>query len=89
MSPDRSLVVDWLHVLSLGTFLVWLGEFLWGLVDEDAFETRGSTVYERIHGALARLKAGMAAWTSSEESAGREHKLPLDFTAGMMGKRGT
>ena len=89
MSPDRSLVVDWLHVLSLGTFLVWVGEFLWGLVDEDAFETRGSTEYERIHGTLARLKAGMAAWTSSEESAGREQTLSWDFSAGMMGKRGT
>ena len=84
VSVARSLCIDWLHSLSLGSSGVFCMHTLHELLRRSVFGIAGSAtaVFEL---GIRRLKSELFTWYTDEERAGRPHNRLTTLTPGMLG----
>ena len=72
VTPERVLVADWLHAMSLGVLKYFLGSLCWMFFGANAWSTAPASEV-RLERSVAKLKGELFAWYGSEARAGREH----------------
>ena len=83
--PERVLVVDWLHTLSLGVYKYFISVLWHTLIEHDAFKVGPCTAGERSLLSTGRLRNELFAWYDQELAAGRVHSRVQNLTPEMIG----
>ena len=87
ITPDRCLVVDQLHALSLGVLKYFLMSLVWLCFDTNVFDVHETTEDARLVTNVARLRAALFAWYKRDAARGRHHSRVQELTVGMVGVR--
>jgi len=83
LGPDN-LVTDWLHVLSLGVFQVWLAEFINDLFAANAWHVGLMDASSRREANFSLFKEQLWSWYTSEAKQGRQHTRVQKLLLGPM-----
>lgn len=81
-----ALGIDWLHTLSLGVFPTTLAHFVWALFDANAWGVPGGAA-SVLELSVARMRAELFQWYSSEQKAGRTHTRVQQLLPSLFGSR--
>ena len=85
VTPDRVLVVDWLHTGPLGVVGYFLAALTGRLIHADAWCSGRDSKHERLQMSALKLRSELFAWYATESAAGRQHCRAQDLTWGMLG----
>jgi hypothetical protein len=83
--PERVLVIDWLHALSLGVYKYFISHLWHTLFEHDVYEIGRCTDHEHIVLSLGRLRVDLFNWYAAELAQGRAHSRVQSLTPEMVG----
>ena len=85
VTPDRVLVVDWLHTGPLGVLKYFLAWLVWELITLNVWNAPRDPMVTRLQVSTLRLRQELFAWYTAEARAGRDHCRVQDLTFAMLG----
>jgi hypothetical protein len=83
--PERVLVIDWLHALSLGVYKYFISHLWHTLFAYDVYGIGKVTDHEHITMSVARLRGDLFIWYAAELAQGRAHSRVQNLTPEMVG----
>jgi len=85
ITPDRVIVVDWLHTGPLGVLKYFLAWLVWEFIKLNVWCAPAGPLEVRKEVSALRLRRELFAWYVTEAKAGRNHCRVQDLTHSMLG----
>lgn len=82
--PERILMVDWMHTLSLGVYQNFLGHLFQAMFAANVWQLEGN-MENRIKMSCIRLRAQLFQWYAEEAQEGRVHTRVQNLLPQMFG----
>ena len=83
--PERVLVIDWLHALSLGVYKYFISHLWHMLFKYNVYGIGQCTDHEHILMSVGRLRNELFQWYNTERDEGRAHSRVQNLTPEMVG----
>jgi hypothetical protein len=83
--PERVLVIDWLHALSLGVYKYFISHLWHMLFKYNVYGIGQCTDHEHILMSVGRLRNELFHWYNTERDEGRAHSRVQNLTPEMVG----